>query len=63
MLSLLLLRESAQRSRARKNEYMHQLEIENQGLKDEVQRLQAMLAAMQRTACMQHPQLSPVIGA
>lgn len=33
-------RESAQRSRARKNDYMRQLELENQALKDEVQRLQ-----------------------
>lgn len=55
-------RESAQRSRARKNDYMRQLEIENQGLKDEVHRLQSMLAAMQRGACMQQPQISPVMG-
>jgi hypothetical protein len=69
-LTLLLLlcscylarRESAQRSRARKNDYMRQLEIENQSLKDEVHRLQSVMAAMQRGACMPQPQLSPVMG-
>jgi hypothetical protein len=40
---------------------MRQLEMENQSLRDEVHRLQSMLAAMQRGACMQ-PQLSPVMG-
>lgn len=47
-------RESAQRSRARKNDYMHQLERENQALKDEVQRLQQVLAAVQRSTFQQH---------
>lgn len=46
-------RESAQRSRARKNDYMHQLERENQALKDEVQRLQQVLAAVQRSTFQQ----------
>jgi len=46
-------RESAQRSRARKNDYMHQLELENQALKDEVQRLQQVLAAVQRSTFQQ----------
>jgi cell shape-determining protein MreC len=59
-------RESAQRSRARKNDYMHQLELENQALKDEVQRLQQVLGAMQRTAFQQQQaaaivQLGPVM--
>ncbi|KAF8058829.1 hypothetical protein HT031_005397 [Scenedesmus sp. PABB004] len=44
-------RESAHRSRQRKNEYMRQLELENAGLKDEVSRLQAMLATLQHGAC------------
>jgi hypothetical protein len=47
-------RESAQRSRARKNDYMRQLELENQALKDEVQRLQQVLAAVQRSTFQQH---------
>lgn len=47
-------RESAQRSRARKNEYMRQLELENQALKDEVQRLQQVLATVQRGAYQHH---------
>lgn len=59
-------RESAQRSRARKNDYMRQLELENQALKDEVQRLQQVLGAMQRTAFQQQQaaaivQLGPVM--
>lgn len=59
-------RESAQRSRARKNDYMHQLELENQALKDEVQRLQQVLGAMQRSAFQQQQaaalvQLGPVM--
>jgi hypothetical protein len=41
---------------------MRQLEIENQGLKDEVLRLQSMLAAMQRGACMQQPQMAPMMA-
>lgn len=41
-------RESAHRSRQRRNDYMHMLELENAALKDEVGRLQAMLAAMQQ---------------
>lgn len=49
-------RESAQRSRARKNEYMRQLEIENQGLKDEIHRLQSVIQALQRQSCMQQQQ-------
>lgn len=52
-------RESAQRSRARKNEYMRQLEIENMSLKEEVHRLQSMIQAMQRQSCVQPQQLSP----
>lgn len=47
-------RESAQRSRARKNDYMRQLELENQALKDEVLRLQQVLAAVQRSTFQQH---------
>jgi len=49
-------RESAQRSRARKNDYMRQLEVENQGLKDELHRLQQLLAQMQRGAAAVHHQ-------
>jgi hypothetical protein len=42
-------RESAQRSRARKNDYMHQLELENQALREELGRMQQLLATqMQR---------------
>lgn len=52
-------RESAQRSRARKNDYMRQLEIENQGLKDEIHRLQSMVQALQRQSYMQQPQQLP----
>jgi hypothetical protein len=62
LLPFALCRESAQRSRARKNDYMRQLEIENQGLKDEVMRLQNMLAGMQRGVCMQQPQMSPMMA-
>jgi len=40
-------RESAQRSRARKNAYMKQLEAENKALKDEVARLKEALCSMQ----------------
>lgn len=52
-------RESAQRSRARKNEYMRQLELENLSLKEEIHRLQSMIQAMQRQPCIQPQQLSP----
>eukprot|EP00879_Flechtneria_rotunda_P005851 GHRR01006157.1.p1 GENE.GHRR01006157.1~~GHRR01006157.1.p1 ORF type:complete len:164 (+),score=56.52 GHRR01006157.1:977-1468(+) len=53
-------RESAQRSRARRNEYMRQLEEENQQLRSEVQRLQNMLVQVQHgsfIACQQQGQM------
>jgi len=54
-------RESAQRSRARKNDYMRQLELENQELKTEVHRLQQLVSQMQRGAAMMQRQHHQVL--